>query len=407
MKRKFLIILITILTLSCYSQISYEKGYYIDNNNQKINCLIKNIDWRNSPTQFEYKISENSEPQIATFKTAKEFGVYNISKYIKSVVNIDRSHDNINNLTTDKNPVFNKETLFLKVLVEGKSNLYQYIDGKLNRYFYGNDVSNIKQLVFKVYKIENNDIRKNNRFRQQLWNDLKCPNFKMNRVEKLNYRKKDLVAFFTDYSKCHNKEIVSLEPKQKRDLFNLTIRPRFYSSTLSIKSTNPDFSTINFDMESGIRFGLEAEFILPFNKNKWALAAEPTYQKFKAEQSADARNINGGKIIANLDYTSIEVPVSIRHYIFLNEKSKIFVDASLVFDFSSNSTIDIKRNDGSSLYDLDIKTSSNLALAVGYKLNETYSLSLRYQTKRDLLATYTGWVADYNTVSMIFGYSLF
>ena len=70
------------LSFNSYSQISFEKGYYIDNDNKKINCLIKNIDWMNNPTEFEYKLPENDNSKRITIRSVKEFGVYNSSKYI-------------------------------------------------------------------------------------------------------------------------------------------------------------------------------------------------------------------------------------------------------------------------------------------------------------------------------------
>ena len=189
MKKQFLFILITILSFNGYSQISFEKGYYIDNTNQKTNCLIKNVDWKNNPTEFEYKLSENSESKKTTIKSIKEFGIDNITKYIRSTVNIDRSSENTNNLSNHKNPIFQREELFLKVLIEGKANLYQYTDSNLKRYFYNKENSNIEQLIFKSYKTTENNIGKNNRFRQQLWVDLKCPNFKTSKIENVKYKK--------------------------------------------------------------------------------------------------------------------------------------------------------------------------------------------------------------------------
>ena len=47
--------------MNCFAQISFEKGYFINNANQKTNCLIKNQDWKDNPTEFEYKLDENSE----------------------------------------------------------------------------------------------------------------------------------------------------------------------------------------------------------------------------------------------------------------------------------------------------------------------------------------------------------
>jgi len=406
MKKRILFLLITILSLNCYSQISFQKGYYIDNTNQKINCLIKNIDWKNNPTEFEYKLSENSESKKTTIKTIKEFGIDNISKYVRSSVNIDRSSENIKNLSNDKNPIFKKEDLFLKVLVEGKATLYQYIDRNLRRYFYNNENSNIEQLIFKSYITENN-IGTNNRFRQQLFVDLKCPNYKTSKIENIEYKKNSLVRFFTEYNKCHNSELINFESEQKGDFFNLTIRPRLNSSSLTIQNSVSNSRDTDFENKIGFGFGLEAEFILPFNKNKWAIAIEPTYQSFKSQKTTNVNNISGGVLIANDYYSSVEFPVGLRNYFYLNKNSKIFINASYIFDLSSKSSIEFTRNDGSNLNSLEIETRNNLAMGIGYKQNDRYSLEIRYQTNREILGNYLSWNSEYKTLSIIFGYSLF
>ena len=393
--KKQLLFLLTILSFNCYSQISFEKGYYIDNTNQKINCLIKNIDWKNNPTDFEYKLSENSESKKAILETIKEFGIDNISKYVRSTVNIDRSSEKINNLSNDKNPIFKEEKLFLKVIVEGKAILYQYVDGNLKRYFYNKQNSNIEQLIFKRYKTNENKVGKNNRFRQQLFVDLKCPNFKTSKIQNLKYKKNSLVQFFTEYSECHNHELINFEPKQKRDLFNLTIRPRINSSSLTIKNSLSDSRNIDFENNIGFGFGLEAEFILPFNKSKWSIIIEPTYQSYRSQKTT------------NVDYSSIEIPLGLRHYFFLNNSSKIFINTSYIVDLSLKSSIEFTRNDGSKLNSLNIKTRPNIGFGIGYKQNDKYSVEMRYQIGREVLSDYIIWNSEYKTLSIIFGYSLF
>ena len=409
MKKQLLFLVTTILSFNCYSQITFEKGYYIDNTNQKTNCLIKNIDWKNNPTEFEYKLSENSDSKKGSIKSIKEFSINNFSKYVRSTVSIDRSSENLNNLSYDKKPIFIQEELFLKVLVEGKANLYQYVDSNLYRYFYNKENSNIEQLIFKSYKNTDTNVDKNNRFRQQLFVDLKCPNFKKSKIENLEYKKNSLVRFFTEYSKCYNSELINFEAKQKRDLFNLTIRPRINSSSLSIQNSVSNYKDTDFENKIGFGFGLEAEFILPFNKNKWAIAIEPTYQSFKSEKKTNVNNVSGGVLIASVDYSSIKVPVSLRHYFFLKNSSKIFINASYIFDLSSKSSIEFSRNDGSNLNSLEIKVTKNLALGIGYKQNDKYSLEVRYQyqTNREVLGNYTFWSSKYKKLSIIFGYSLF
>ena len=53
------------------AQISYVEGYYINNSNQRVDCLIRNVDGRNNPLEFEYKITEQAEKETLTIKICK------------------------------------------------------------------------------------------------------------------------------------------------------------------------------------------------------------------------------------------------------------------------------------------------------------------------------------------------
>ncbi len=395
MKKCLLLILITIVSTNIYSQISFEQGYYVDNSGERINCLIKNIDWNNNPTEFEYKLSANSDPETATIESVKEFGIDNVSKYIRSTVNIDRSSEDIERLSLDRNPIFKEETLFLKVLIEGKAGLYGYVNNNLIRYFYNKENSSIEQLVYKSYEKENNEIGKNDRFKNQIWNDLKCSTIKINMVENLEYKKNDLINYFVKYNECTDGAYVNYEEKQQRDFLHISLRPGANISALSIHSVSNSSNT-DFGNELTFRFGLETEFIMPFNKNKWAIIVEPTYQYYKAKAEIFTQNVNA-------DYKSIELPVGIRHYFFLNEDSKLFINGSFVFDLSTNNS----KINFEYASDLEIKTRNNLAFGLGYKLNDRYSLEFRYQTSREILDKFVYWSSDYQTFSIIFGYTIF
>ena len=397
MRKQLLTILTAILSINCYSQISFEKGYFINNNEQKIECLIRNKDWKNNPTKFVYRLSENAEQKKADIKLVREFGIYNYSKYIRSTVNIDRSSKDLNDLSTNRNPTFKEEELFLKVLVEGQSNLYQYEDGNLVRYFYSKENSNnIEQLIFKNYKSSGDLLRENNRFKQQLLSELKCKHIKTKDIEKISYEKGDLVNIFVQYNQCNNSEIVNFEEKQKKDLFNLTPRLGLNSSSLSIQNAISSSRDVNFGNKLKFRFGLEAEIILPFNKSKWAIIIEPTYQYFKSEKELSNSS-------AKVDYTSIEFPIGIRHYFFLNNDSKLFINGLYILDFPINSTI--LYNTGT---EIEITKSTNLGFGIGYKQNDKYSLELRYDKSRGgILSNYPSYSSDYNTLSVILGYVIF
>ncbi|AYN02801.1 PorT family protein [Flavobacterium sp. 140616W15] len=407
MKKHLLLLLIMFLGFNAYSQIIFEKGYYVDNSGQKIDCLIKNVDWRSNPTTFEYKLSEDGELEIASINSIKEFSIYNNIKYIRRTVKIDKSSTKLDDLNTDKNPVFVEEQLFLNVLVEGKANLYLYDNGNALKFFYSVDNANLEQLVYKKYLSSIDKIAQNNHFRQQLWNDLQCSSIEITDVRNLQYREKDLVKFFTEYNKCNNSSYINYEKKTKQDLFNLSIRPRLNNTSASSQNYISNPKKIDFGNKLGFGIGLEAEFILPYNRNKWAIAIEPTYQSFSSENSIDVTQIYGGKLYGKIEYSSIEVPLSLRHYLFLNDKSKLFANLSYVFNITLNKSFEYTRADGARFGSAEDRSRGNFGIGAGYKFMDKYSLEVRLQTNRQLLSKYSFWQADYNSFSVIIGYTIF
>ena len=207
-KQLLLIALFTILCAESYSQIIFENGYFIDESNNKNECLIKNVDWKNNPTEFEYKFSQNDTVHKATIKTVKEFGIYNVSKYIRAKTNIDKSSEQIDKMSSERNPNFQEELLFLKVLIEGKASLFLYIDGNLTRFFYKLNDSEIQQLVYKRYLIDD-IILENNSFKQELFLKLKCEEIVLNDIKNLRYSNRDLEKLFIKYNKCTGSDYIN------------------------------------------------------------------------------------------------------------------------------------------------------------------------------------------------------
>lgn len=107
MKNKiFIAVILIILSFKSYSQIVFENGYFINESNQKIDCLIKNNDWKNNPIEFKYKTSNIDSIQSAAIQTIKEFGINGVFKYIRAEVEIDRSSDDLNYMSTEKKSNF-------------------------------------------------------------------------------------------------------------------------------------------------------------------------------------------------------------------------------------------------------------------------------------------------------------
>ena len=395
-KKKLLLLLILLFAIKSYGQISFENGYFISIENEKIECFIKNLDWKNNPSSFVYKLTENGIEKKGTILNVKEFGINIATKYVSRTVFIDESSSFLNSLSIKRRAELKKETLFLKVILEGEANLYKYQNSDTKRFFYNQDNSKIEQLIFKRYKDSEDKIGENNGFRNQLFKDLKCLN-NNSKLKKLKYNTKEITNYFIDYNKCKNSKITNYKSKkEKRDLFNLSIRARANSASINISNANSISSNMTFDHAVGFGLGVEAEFIMPFNKNKWAFTMEPTYQTISAE---------GKRVLGDVElkYSSIEFPIGIRHYFFLSNDAKIFVNANLIIESSFNSGV---YNTKTNYQVLNIQARPYAGLGFGYKHKNKFSIELKYHTNKEILGDYVFYATDNKTLSLIIGYSI-
>ena len=75
MKKQFyLLIIISIFSQkNLFAQISFESGYFIDNNGQKSTVFIKNLDWKNNPKELIFKVQESGPSEEKQISEVAEF----------------------------------------------------------------------------------------------------------------------------------------------------------------------------------------------------------------------------------------------------------------------------------------------------------------------------------------------
>src|SRR6478735_8325781 len=201
MKRLPLLLAFVFCSLLSKSQSPiYEKGYFIDSQGSKTECYIKLEDW-NSQRTLNYLLSWRDTLRGKEFKTIKEFGLKDQLKFIYVRTNMDMSSDRENLLSQEQEPEWNREELILKVLVEGKSNLYVYEGKDLTRYFFSMGDSPLEQLVFKRYRVMSG-VETNKDYQYILFSRLNCQKNALEYFEKLRYSKEDLVNHFIAINKC-------------------------------------------------------------------------------------------------------------------------------------------------------------------------------------------------------------
>ena len=392
MRNWAVIILLSLTANSAFAQITFERGYFIRNDSTRTECLIKNLDWKNNPTEFQYR-TDTEESQAMKILDVLEFGIYGQSTFKTITVDIDRSVFSVHEITT-RNPEFKRETLALKVLVAGIANLYYFEDKEVVRFFFSVGDPVVKQLVFKEYLIDSKKIGRNELFKQQLWMDVNCGDLSQESFKKIQYETDELTAYFRKFNRCSGAEDNQQQDEPTRKVVNLKVVAGMGVSTLDVRNWL-DYYAYNynkkFSNEITYHIGFEAEMILPFNKNKWTLLIEPSYNTFHGTEGNDSWG-NEAK------YNTLEIALGARHYFFLKKQSKIFLTAAFIGCIPLNESLEYLSRDTQMTY--------AGALGVGFA-HDRISAEFRFYPNHEILGNYNSWSGQYNKSIIIIGYRIF
>ncbi|AYN01504.1 hypothetical protein [Chryseobacterium sp. 3008163] len=413
--KRIISILLLLLTVWSNAQVKFEEGYIITSDNTKKQVLIKNIDWLNSPSEFIYKIDNQSNEIKGNPATIKEYRVNGFPKYVSYIGIIDTSPSHLSSLSNKYEPETQEVSTFLKEVTSGDKNLYSYHGSKNSGiYFYSDsDDSEIKALTYKKYHPEGNDskVATNDTYLQQLKNIFNNDSKTSSMISKTKYTEGSMMKIF----KAHNSQISgnveekSSVVKNKSLNFNLNLRPgvNFYSPL----KTTYFIGNNEFPSQTNYRIGIEAELILPFNKYKWAVLFEPTYSSYNSKKMIAPT----GSDLYNMsmeNYSFINLPIGVRHYMYLNDKSKFFVNTQvnvLTLKSGKSKTIDVDYE--GYIFD-QTEMSQNQAFksfsfGAGYNYNSKFSIELRYNTNYNILKKQELQTAELSYTSVILGYNLF
>lgn len=406
---KNFLVVVLLLTVSgiVSAQENYQKGYYIDQADEKIEGWINNQQWRYSPQKILFKSSENAAPRELTPDIAKVVHIEGQARYLGGSVMIDYSSDDLRKITHFKEARLERKSLFLRTLIEGKASLYEYSMEGLRRYFYSTGDQPVEQLIYKAYQ-EGNVVRYNKTFKTELWDQLKCGAIKIDQIQDLEYNEKDLKAFFISYNRCQNAEFQNFSAPQTKSEFNIWIRPGVQSSKVELLEVSGGATnrSYNLSANTSLRIGALIEYTLPFRRGKLSVVAEPTFQSASITETVDFGSISGERLV-EVDYSSIVFPIGLRYYALNSGKSRLSLSAYFISDLLDfNSTVIIV--DRTPL--VEVNAQPGLSGEITYQYEDKYSLGLQYGLKRDLIsntATTNNISAKFSYLSVFFGYKIF
>ncbi|MCP9766404.1 hypothetical protein EGI22_00700 [Lacihabitans sp. LS3-19] len=389
MKSILILIFNTIIAFNAIGQIVFEKGYLITEEGEKVDCFIKNNDWNNNPRSFVYRTTEKGKEQEGSLEFIKEFSVNGHFKFIKKEVDFEVSSDNIRNLSSDKNPVFEKRTIFLKVLVEGSVNLYRYKKKEAIRFFYSLGDSEIKPLIFKKY-LKNGKEASNITYKQQILNEFDPEKIDKEAVLKLTYLEPRLEGFFLIYNNKFSSKGTLLRSNVKRDKVFLKLTPGISYSNFSFVSGK---KTYNYESNIEYRVGVEFDYILPINMNKWSVYIEPNFFYSPVRKDTDP-DVN----YRDIGFKFITVPVGIKGKSYLKKGGIIFYNVN--YDMGEGTSF------GSKFGNVKLSAGNNFGIGAGFE-KKKISLECRYIGNTNVFRYYQNYYSNYTRLQFILGYQLF
>ncbi|WP_299336073.1 hypothetical protein [uncultured Psychroserpens sp.] len=395
-----------------FAQLNYEPGYIIDNQNKRTEVYIKNVDWNNNPTEFKYRLSKASKETLITdIENVKEFGIGDYIKFERFSVDIDQSSSRANKLSITKEPEYLNQTVFLKQLIEGDADLFYFHDNDKNRFFIRIGETDLQPLVYKKYLLTNKTLGTNSTYKKQIFDELKCESITLDQTRDLKYSKDDLKDIVSKYNMCSSSlNKVYENPNKKIDL-NLSVKVGYFNSSLDVVydggAIAADRQGGDLGSQSSYRIAAELEYMLSSKSKRWSVFIEPGFQSYESSVTIFYESVieaNRRQDIS-VDYKYIDVPIGLRHYFLLSEKSKIFVNAAYVIVFDMSDKIEYSDNPG--IVDLDIRSSPNLLFGIGYEFDNRFNIEARINTMRDITNDYTIVEGRFNSVGVVLGYKLF
>lgn len=398
------------------AQVTYEPGYLLDNSGNRTECLVANEGWGENPRQFQYRIGANGPVQIGTIDDVSEFGIGEALRYERYNVRLDASSDLNADLGYQRNPEFTNQTVFLKVLVDGPARLLAYETAVNKRFFFQTDGNTeITPLIYKRYRTDQGKFGANLQFQNQLASELNCGDNPERESRQTDYKASALIRYFEGYAECRGLPYTSYEKAQGSGFVLVSARLGMSYGTASLEQINPNAPapgnqiSEDFGGKAYPRIGFQVEVFLPSRANRWSLFADPSYQKVAFEKrfirSYPSIDV---EVQANLDYSTIELPVGLRHYVYLGEQHALFfnVSAAMVVNLDSKITFQANQQLGRP-DDLDISRSeAYVSFGMGYSFNRKFTFEARVNTGRDLLGNDPDWKAPLNqSGSLILGYA--
>lgn len=377
--------LFAVLFFSIQAMAQGQAGYFITSDGQRTEGFFKTSNFYDAETLEFRKADEQNFAKLAV-DDVTEYGIIDQFKFRK--------------FTVDNTPIF------LNVVIEGNATLYSHYDN----YYYA--VAGKQDEPVKLERIASRgrEARKpeNNKFREQLKQDVSCPTSTIN-FDRLQYKESDLTKVITEYNECTGAMQVGYKNSTaKVTPVYFTLFAGLHNMNYKIENMSTPYEDSNtlsagLGVEGAYRFGntgLEA-----FVKIEFEHFSTTVKKSFPAAIGYDTNYFD-------INTTVFSIFIGPRYNFILNANNKLFIDASLgvtvpfghlnesVENYDGTTTTVQPRKE----HDLDTALCGNFG--IGYTYKNTYGIAVRYETNREFFNTdTTGYTGKFSRIGVNLRYT--
>ncbi|SFZ91855.1 hypothetical protein SAMN05428642_102392 [Flaviramulus basaltis] len=401
---KYLKLLFILLFININAQNNFEKGQIEKENGEIINAFIGVYNWQIFPEQIDYKTQLDTIVQTIKSIDINSISLNSGAKYLKKIVKIDNSSNNLNKLDNTPKITSNTKTVFLKQIVNGKAKLYIYSGGEKPIFFYETPQQKVEQLIYKKYLSSPTKIKHNITYLSQLKNNVSCNNT----LPKVQYRINSLIKYFLKNNQCNGDNNSISFKKEKFIIKFKALLGVNHSNILVDNNYLFNSNTLEFENKFFPKFGFEIEGFIPSNETNYISPFISIINRaYKTNESIRSVNFD-------IKYSGIELNPGLRYYFNTTEDQYIFLDGGVVFIFKTSETLKSEFFQANNTYNFFKSNKASFAFSTGYKINKL-SATLKYYLPIKFEGEYkTSESADnypfftkMNTISLFFSYDLF
>lgn len=398
------------LNTSLLAQKDFLPGQITKANGETIDVLVKMTGWKNNPYSIQYKLENEDKITLSTAEDIAAFEVFNKAKYISAKVAFDRSSDLLEQLSYVKEPLWENESLFMKVLLESELSLFLHKTNNTTRFYYQNGQSNpLEPLVYKKYQV-NQRIKHNRSYRKQIQDNFTC-GYDIDGLRTLQYKIKDLVKTFVSINECTGNEvnIIQSEKLKGSTIWAFQTGFKFISGSMTRNSsatlvTTQSASTSDIESKTSLVIGFEGEYMLPRSINKWSLFFGASYSGFNTEGRLDGvfspnSPQSGGPQTWDGMVHSITSNIGFRRHLHVNDNLRFLLSLAWAPGFRINLSSGMDVNGINPV----VSEGSNFNAGFGIQKGLT-TLETKYHTRRRVLKDSDLYDLNYQGFSILLSF---